>query len=112
MRMRVRDNAIDARNMASAIPPFDSAAGMVCQSVRIANGCRSARAHAVLHPTGTLASVYYEYAVRLTSSDTEVSTMLGCAIAHEIGHLLLGPRSHSAGELCAQRAGRRRSAWR
>jgi hypothetical protein len=66
----------------------------------------------VLHPTGTLASVYYEYAVRLTSSDTEVSTMLGCAIAHEIGHLLLGPRSHSAGELCAQRAGRRRSAWR
>ena len=23
--------------------------------------------------------------------------MLGCAIAHEVGHLLLGPSSHSAG---------------
>jgi hypothetical protein len=44
-----------------------------------------------------LASVYYEYAGRLASSDTEISIMLGCAIAHEVGHLLLGPSSHSAG---------------
>jgi hypothetical protein len=44
-----------------------------------------------------LASVYYEYAGRLASSDTETSIMLGCAIAHELGHLLLGPNSHSAG---------------
>jgi hypothetical protein len=44
-----------------------------------------------------LASVYYEYAGRLASSGTEISTMLGCAIAHEVGHLLLGPSSHSAG---------------
>ena len=43
-----------------------------------------------------LASVYYEYAGRLASSDTEISLMLGCAIAHEVGHLLLGPNSHSA----------------
>ena len=49
-----------------------------------------------------LASVYYEYAGRLASSDTEISIMLGCAIAHEVGHLLLGPSSHSAGESCAE----------
>jgi hypothetical protein len=45
----------------------------------------------------TLASVYYEYAVRLAMSDKEVPTILGCAIAHEVGHLLLGPNSHSGG---------------
>jgi len=45
----------------------------------------------------TLASVYYDYAVRLANSDDEVPTILGCAIAHEVGHLLLGPNSHSAG---------------
>jgi hypothetical protein len=45
----------------------------------------------------TLASVYYEYAVRLAGRDNEVPVILGCAIAHEVGHLLLGPSSHSAG---------------
>ncbi len=45
----------------------------------------------------TLASVYYEYAVRLAKSDSEVPIILGCAIAHEVGHLLLGPNSHSGG---------------
>jgi hypothetical protein len=45
----------------------------------------------------TLASVYYEYAVRLATSDKEVPIILGCAIAHEVGHLLLGRNSHSAG---------------
>ena len=45
----------------------------------------------------TLASVYYEYAVRLAKSDDAVPIILGCAIAHELGHLLLGPNSHSVG---------------
>jgi hypothetical protein len=45
----------------------------------------------------TLASVYYEYAVRLANSDKEVPTILGCAITHEVGHLLLGRNSHSGG---------------
>jgi hypothetical protein len=45
----------------------------------------------------TLAGVYYEYAVRLAKNDKEVPTILGCAIAHEVGHLLLGPKSHSGG---------------
>jgi hypothetical protein len=45
----------------------------------------------------TLASVYYEYAVRLARSENEVPIILGCAITHELGHLLLGPNGHSAG---------------
>ena len=42
-----------------------------------------------------LASVYYKYAGHLASSESEIPIMLGCAIAHEVGHLLLGPNSHS-----------------
>jgi hypothetical protein len=45
-----------------------------------------------------LASVYYEHAVGLARSEGaefEVSTILGCVMAHEIGHLLLGSNSHS-----------------
>jgi hypothetical protein len=56
-----------------------------------------------------LASVYYEYAGRLASSDTEISIMLGCAIAHEVGHLLLGPNSHSGGGNHARRVGAHRA---
>ena len=50
------------------------------------------------HPV--LASVYYELVVRRAKSgdfELEVPTILGCAIAHELGHLLLGPNGHSAG---------------
>jgi hypothetical protein len=46
-----------------------------------------------------LASVYYEYAMHLARSDNaefEIPIILGCVIAHEIGHLLLGSNSHSA----------------
>ena len=49
-----------------------------------------------VHPV--LASVYYEYAVRRGKTDDaefEVPKILGCAIAHELGHLLLGTNSHS-----------------
>jgi hypothetical protein len=49
-----------------------------------------------IHPV--LASVYYEYALRRAKSDDaefEVQIILGCAIAHELGHLLLGTNSHS-----------------
>ena len=48
-----------------------------------------------VHPV--LASVYYEYVVRLAKTDEaefELPIILGCAIAHEIGHLLLGSNSH------------------
>jgi hypothetical protein len=50
-----------------------------------------------VHPV--LASVYYEYALRLAmreGAEFEVPIILGCFIAHELGHLLLGPNSHSA----------------
>jgi hypothetical protein len=49
-----------------------------------------------VHPV--LASVYYEYAARRATSDDadfEAPIILGCAIAHELGHLLLGTNSHS-----------------
>jgi hypothetical protein len=45
-----------------------------------------------------LASVYYEHAMGLArreGAEFEVSTILGCVMAHEIGHLLLGSNSHS-----------------
>jgi hypothetical protein len=42
-----------------------------------------------------LASVYYEYVDRLAVAyEFEVASILGSVIAHEIGHLLLGPNSH------------------
>ncbi len=46
-----------------------------------------------------LATVYYEYPERLAKKDDavfELPVILGCVIAHEIGHLLLGPDSHSS----------------
>jgi hypothetical protein len=50
-----------------------------------------------VHPG--LASVYYESALHLAAregAEFEVPIILGCIIAHELGHLLLGPKSHSA----------------
>ncbi len=49
-----------------------------------------------VHPV--LASVYYDYAARRAKTDDaefEAPIILGCAIAHELGHLLLGTNSHS-----------------
>ena len=55
-----------------------------------------------------LASVYYDYAVHLSVEDEHVESdariILGCVIAHELGHLLLGSNSHSC-------AGIMRSRW-
>ena len=45
-----------------------------------------------------LATVYYESVLALAKYDErefEGSVVLGCAMAHEIGHLLLGSNSHS-----------------
>jgi hypothetical protein len=44
------------------------------------------------------ASVYYDYAVHLARRDNaefEIPIILGCIIAHEVGHLLLGSNSHA-----------------
>ena len=55
-----------------------------------------------------LASVYYDYALRLAVEDEygdfHARVILGCIIAHELGHLLLGSNSHSS-------AGVMRSPW-
>jgi hypothetical protein len=45
-----------------------------------------------------LASVFYDYAAHLARShnaEFEIPIILGCVIAHEVGHLLLGSNSHS-----------------
>jgi len=55
-----------------------------------------------------LASVYYDYAVRLALTEYrefDTRRVLGCVIAHELGHLLLGPNSHT-------RAGIMQSPWK
>jgi hypothetical protein len=44
------------------------------------------------------ASVYYDYVLRQGKSDDAefaIPILLGCVIAHEVGHLLLGSDSHS-----------------
>jgi len=45
-----------------------------------------------------LASAYYDYRARFISDEFGMGLplILGCVIAHEIGHLLLAPNSHSA----------------
>jgi hypothetical protein len=46
-----------------------------------------------------LASVYYDHALRTAKKDNaefEVPIILGCVIAHEVGHLLLGLNSHTS----------------
>ena len=48
-----------------------------------------------VHPV--LASVYYEFALRRSKRDDaefEIPIILGCVMAHELGHLLLGSNSH------------------
>jgi hypothetical protein len=44
-----------------------------------------------------LASVYYDAKLRFVGDDVGLGlpSILGCFIAHEVGHLLLGPNSHS-----------------
>jgi len=45
-----------------------------------------------------VASVFYDYAVRrakIDAAEFEVPILLGCVVAHEIGHLLLGLNGHS-----------------
>ncbi len=55
-----------------------------------------------------LASVYYDYALRLAVEDEyldfDARIILGCVIAHELGHLFLGSNSHAS-------AGIMRSPW-
>jgi len=55
----------------------------------------------------TFATVYYDSAQLLvkttTDSDSTLPIVLGCLIAHEIGHLLLGESQHTAGGIMQAR---------
>jgi hypothetical protein len=44
---------------------------------------------------GTVASVYYSAIIGLQRSVDDIPGILAAALAHEIGHLLLGPNAHS-----------------
>jgi hypothetical protein len=44
---------------------------------------------------GTQADVFYARVAAFRQSPAELSILLGYAMAHELGHLLLGPNSHS-----------------
>jgi hypothetical protein len=49
------------------------------------------------YSVGYIATVNYPKAQNLAArGDADIDVILGCAIAHEIGHLLLGQNSHSA----------------
>jgi hypothetical protein len=51
---------------------------------------------------GTQADVFYARVAAFRRSPAELSTLLGYATAHELGHLLLGSNSHSlTGLMCA-----------
>ena len=54
----------------------------------------------VQHGAGTLATVYPDRISAVASrTGVDAGTLLGRAVAHEIGHLLLGTAEHSAGGL-------------
>jgi hypothetical protein len=54
--------------------------------------------------TGCYADVFYESALRLHfQHGLDLGTFLGRAVAHEIGHLLLGTNSHSEGGIMRAR---------
>jgi hypothetical protein len=47
-----------------------------------------------------IAAVYYDYLPRLPNGErnkNDTALVLGCVIAHELGHLLLGVHGHSNG---------------
>ena len=75
--------------------------------VRILNRVMAERSHASRHSMGyailagpypSIASVFYHRAVELEKgSVANRADILGAMLAHEIGHLLLGQKSHSGG---------------
>jgi len=55
-----------------------------------------------------LAAVYYDYLPRIPggeSNKNDIALVLGCVIAHELGHLLLGAHEHSIGGIMQARWG-------
>jgi hypothetical protein len=81
-------------------------------AVRIVDGPRPARGNEVAlgnsiiahdHATGTLATVYADRVLALARlSRTDPMVLLGRAIAHELGHLLMGTTRHDSEGLMRQ----------
>jgi hypothetical protein len=90
-----------------AMAPGERVVRIVSASTTIRAG-RVRLGYAALDPaarTGVLATVYLDPIVKLTSDGPiDEATLLGRAIAHELGHLLLGANAHS-------RHGLMRAAW-
>jgi hypothetical protein len=90
----VHSPAISQDPCLEPLEPADIALRVVSQSTQ--NRFQDTVFGFAAHPI--LATVYYDYPVRLARSDNaepELPIILGCVIAHELGHLLLGSNSHS-----------------
>jgi len=64
-------------------------------SARIKGDSRDCVWGSTSHPN--IARVYYEHVTHFAVEyelESGMASILGCVIAHEIGHLLLGPKSH------------------
>ena len=90
-----KDESPEERNACSQ-PEFPDHLDM-----RVVNGCphlaSSVFGISYLSPEGigTQADVFYARVASFRQSPAELSTLLGYAMAHELGHLLLGSNSHS-----------------
>ncbi|HEY6290998.1 MAG TPA: hypothetical protein VI455_05470 [Terriglobia bacterium] len=87
-------------NPAACRPPFDPAALYVrIVAQRPARGLPAETLGFAALETGSggqYAGIFYRSAADAASRlQADVYLMLGCVLAHEIGHMLLGPRSHS-----------------
>jgi hypothetical protein len=82
----------------SLMAPGERVVRIVAAPARVISG-RVRLGYAVLDPTartGVLATVYFDPIGKLTSEGpVHETTLLGRAIAHELGHLLLGTNAHS-----------------
>ena len=92
------DLAVLSGPCASLMAPGERVVRIVALPARVIAG-RVRLGYAVLDPTahtGVLATVYLDPIVKLTSEGpVDEITLLGRAIAHELGHLLLGTNAHS-----------------
>ena len=57
-------------------------------------------------PFGSYAGILYERVQQLSTADRSPNMILGYAFAHELGHLLLGPRRHAVSGIMKAKWGR------
>jgi hypothetical protein len=65
-------------------------------AARLETPARLGEAYIVCGEAGVLATVYFTRVARLAdAAHTDLGTLLGRVIAHELGHLLMGPSEHA-----------------